>query len=230
MAASPTGPRNKSPTWRRTGGLSRPRYGILSRTRTTLWHSFAYCRVRRLYPWPLFTDTSAPRSSERDWPSSTFLLSNLAIMHSQLDFDACPAMQALMKPLCASRGYSYFPFGGAFGSGLIRGLPMWTVFGGLVTGLPGLAGMSVVCVGVVVGRGAFFEIVLCVEVFVGVPVDPVAPVFALALATVGVLTVVALLAVFFVEPQPVAMSATASSKEDVKRGDLSIGKAYPTAG
>src|ERR1700730_13524047 len=148
-------------------------------------------------------------------------------MHSQLDFDACPAMQEAMKPLCTSRGYSYFPFGGAFGAGFMCGLRNLTLFGALATGLPGLAGMSVVCVCVVVGRGAFFATVLCVEVCVGVPVGPVAPALVLVLATVGVLAVVALLAVFFVEPQPVPMSPSASSKQDVKKGDLSIGKAYP---
>jgi hypothetical protein len=182
----------------------------------TLLHSVAYCRARRLYLRPFLSATSTPRSSESDWPSSTFLLSNLRMMHSQLDFDAPPDVHKLMKPLCASMGYSYLPWGGDFGAGLMRNLCCGTLFVVVVGWGAGCAG-ALFCPCVVVGFGVV-GVVLCVAGCVGVPVGPVVP------PLMGVRARVATHAAFFVEPQPLAASTTGSSKQMVKRSDLCMTK------
>jgi hypothetical protein len=82
-----------------------------------LLHSAAYCRARGDNGRPFLSATPMPSSSAIDWPSSTFLASNLAMMHSQLDFEAFRAMQTAMKLRCASRGYSYLLPGFGFGRG-----------------------------------------------------------------------------------------------------------------
>jgi hypothetical protein len=179
---------------------------------------------------------SVPSSSERERPSRTLQLSYLAMMHSQLDSDPCTAMQVAMKCVFAGGGKSYFPpFGGAFGSGgsscsgggcsgavVVFGLGASALLCEPVAWPAGLAGTGFFAFALPAFGACFELVVLGAAVCV--------PWLAGAVVAAFVLVVLLVLAVF-VEPQPLATTASAttadaSSRHVLRRCDLDIVHGY----
>jgi hypothetical protein len=154
------------------------------------------------------------------------------MMHAQLDSDPCTPVQVAMKCTIAGGGNSYFPpFGGAFGSG---GSGSGGGAGGavLVCGLgasallcepgPGNGAWTGFFAFALLACGACFELVLGAAVWVPWLAGAVVPAFVLA---------VSIVVAVFVEPQPLATTASATttdagSRQVLRRGDLDMVHGY----
>jgi len=197
-----------------------------------LWHSFAYRCARRasfdrfvrraMLRWFLIA-SSMPTSSAIAKPLSTLRFSYLAMMHSPLGFDSPAPVQRARKGSLISGGNGGLD--AAVGSlTLVFGVGAWAlvcegrapVLGGVAfavfcAGALG-AGTRLVCRGFL---GAVLGLLLVVWVLAG----------AGALVVVVVGWMLAAVSVFAVlpEPQPLATSASMSSREMVKRRGLDTG-------